>query len=239
VEDDPDRRRVDVTTVGLDGKVAGRLTFNTDKDHYPILFEASRQAVALRTHAKGGKSDVLIYDLDSGVVRTHELKRRPAYVRMSSDGAQIGLFMGNATNIGQWTFEILDADSGESLRTYRGKGFPVTGFGPDFQFFHSTLRMEERDATALTQIDIATGNPKWSRKLAGQFLQSIVSPDGAYLSLAGYDKIVYLLDAKTGQDIMALRGHEGTVSQLRFSPCGRWLATSDSTYTVRVWSLDP
>ena len=47
-----------------------------------------------------------------------------------------------------------------------------------------------------------------------------------------------LWDARSGVQKLILRGHQGVVWRLAFSPAGSKLASSSSDGTVRVWALD-
>jgi WD40 repeat protein len=60
------------------------------------------------------------------------------------------------------------------------------------------------------------------------------SPDGTRLAVVAGDG-AKLLDASTGKETVALKGHSEEVSRLAFSPDGKRLATSSSDKTVKVW----
>jgi hypothetical protein len=61
------------------------------------------------------------------------------------------------------------------------------------------------------------------------------SPDGSRIVSGGQDKTVKVRDAKSGQDLMTLKGHESRTYGVAYSPDGRRLASASEDNTVRVW----
>jgi len=59
---------------------------------------------------------------------------------------------------------------------------------------------------------------------------------GKWVATAGYDNRLILWDAKTRQAI-ALANHDHLVNACAFSPDGRWLVSSSSDYSARIWSV--
>ena len=95
--------------------------------------------------------------------------------------------------------------------------------------------------------DLRGRRPK-SSQLAGpgpgNWLGATVSPDNRWLAVRHYDvtgkeSLVRLWEFKAESPAGSereLRGHEGAITKIRFSPNGRWLATADNS-TVRIWDL--
>ena len=63
------------------------------------------------------------------------------------------------------------------------------------------------------------------------------SPDGRRLATGGEENTVKIWDVQTGQELHTLRGHNGDVYTVAFSPDdeGRWIASAGEDSTVKVW----
>ncbi|QIH33416.1 WD40 repeat domain-containing protein [Sphingobacterium sp. DR205] len=67
-------------------------------------------------------------------------------------------------------------------------------------------------------------------------ISGIATFNQKFIATAGYDNIVILWDADNGRSLG--RGcHDHLVNQCLFSPDGKYLATSSSDYTTRIWSV--
>ena len=63
------------------------------------------------------------------------------------------------------------------------------------------------------------------------------SPDGKLLALCGEEKVVKLVDAKTGQIVHLLEGHDDVVARVAFSPDGKLLASAGFDGVICVWDI--
>jgi WD40 repeat protein len=65
---------------------------------------------------------------------------------------------------------------------------------------------------------------------------AVFSPDKQRIvTTASNDKTVRIWDAKSGQEIVQLKGHEDSVNTAVFSPDGQWIITASNDRTARVW----
>src|SRR5262249_5330780 len=51
------------------------------------------------------------------------------------------------------------------------------------------------------------------------------------------DRTVILWDVQSGKQLHTLRGHEGEITCLSWSPDGRWLATGSHDGSARLWDI--
>lgn len=72
---------------------------------------------------------------------------------------------------------------------------------------------------------------------SGAVWQARFSPDGDRLVTAGWDGLLFIWDAQSGEVSAAPRGHAAAVYGAAFSPDGEQLATAGQDNTVRVWAL--
>jgi tetratricopeptide (TPR) repeat protein len=61
------------------------------------------------------------------------------------------------------------------------------------------------------------------------------SPDGNRMASGGNDKAVHVCDARTGKELLTLRGHTDAVNSVAFSADGARIASGGADKTVRVW----
>jgi hypothetical protein len=73
---------------------------------------------------------------------------------------------------------------------------------------------------------------------AGPVLSLAFSPDGRHLAWCTGTGRVQIIDSRTGEEVQTLRGHDGIVSGVAFSPDGR-LATAGSDRRMHVWDAGP
>ena len=64
-----------------------------------------------------------------------------------------------------------------------------------------------------------------------------VSPDGAKLATAGYDRDILLWDTATGEQTGRMAGHNGAVFDLAFDRSGKLLASAAADETIKLWRV--
>lgn len=62
-------------------------------------------------------------------------------------------------------------------------------------------------------------------------------PDGKLLASCGYDRLIHLWDAATGQLVRTLRDHSDAIYAVAFSPDGKLLASGSADRAVKVWDV--
>ena len=134
----------------------------------------------------------------------------------------------NHVSIWDWkTREVIDElDASASSLTYDGSG--------------KRLAIGSYDGTVQIR-DAATGEIERSFGAGSvTVVQAVFSPDGELLATGGDDATirVFDIDASSGAQVLALRGHASVVSGLDFSPDGKRLVSAAPDRVVRVWALE-
>src|SRR5689334_1551063 len=83
---------------------------------------------------------------------------------------------------------------------------------------------------------VRIGGPRLVHK--GYPYRVAYSPDGKLVASAGYDGLIELWDAATGQEVRKLAGHNGPAYYAASAPDGKILASGGWDRTVRLWDVD-
>ncbi|HJZ55272.1 MAG TPA: serine/threonine-protein kinase [Gemmataceae bacterium] len=137
--------------------------------------------------------------------------------------------------------QVWDAQTGKEVRRLVTQGRDVRGvvFSPDGKHLVAASNDGEVklwEATRLSENQEARILPIRAR-VPGPSLNVAFSPDGLRLATGGEENTVKIWDVPTGRELQTLRGHNGEVYTVAFSPDkeGRWVASGGEDSTVKVW----
>jgi WD40 repeat protein/serine/threonine protein kinase len=179
--------------------------------------------------------EIMVCDAGTGkLIRTFPIDADGQFIAVSPDGKWC------AHPAGGGALKVRDVETGSEVRAIKGLDdeLYILVFSPD----GSRLLAAGRSG-ALKIWDRATGRLTASARLSDFFLFRIrFSPDGTRLAAVGAwnqsnSGEVRVLDADSGGELLALRGHTLGVGDAAFSPDGARLATCSGDRTVRLWDL--
>jgi WD40 repeat protein len=156
-------------------------------------------------------------------------------VAFSPDGRYL------VTGEGNGAVQVWDARTGQPVGTLGTHDREVRGvvFSRDGRHLASASADGEVklwDATRLDTKPEPSISPIRAR-VPGPSLNVAFSPDGRRLATGVEENTVKIWDVQTGQALQTLRGHNGEVYTVAFSPdsAGRWLASAGEDSAVKVW----
>jgi len=86
--------------------------------------------------------------------------------------------------------------------------------------------------------DVESATTLWKIEDAGASYDRVrFSADGMEIMSCGWDGLVRIRDASTGQQQSELAGHEGPVRSLEVTSDGGWIVSGSDDKTVRVWDF--
>lgn len=148
--------------------------------------------------------------------------------RFSEDGS----LLASAGDDG--TMRVWDVSTGE-----RVLGLPGTGevWAPAFGPGRTTVAGVWLDGEPVVRVwDLTSGDLVLERPMTGVKWAMTLTPDGAQIVAPLDDPAVPVLtDARTGKAVVRFEGHRQEVLDIDVSPDGRWVATSSSDRTARIW----
>ena len=148
------------------------------------------------------------------------------------------------------TAKIWDAASGQGLLTLRVTLSGYKGQVNSVSFSPDGKRLATGSGDKTVKIwDAASGKVLLTLLAVGHasgVSTVCFSPDGKRLAtspysrggpfpISGEDKTAKIWDAASGRELLTLRGHEGAVWSICFSPDGKRLATASNDKTAKIW----
>ncbi len=207
-----------------------------------VAFGPDEQSLASASVAgPEGRSIVTLWHLPSGrAIRTFRASPGPVFaLAFSRDGRKVAA--GGGTSRGPGWVAAWDAETGAVLGTLDRVGLVNSlAFHPDGAWLavadHGQRKVHLWELAAGTLIT----NPGPTSVSFVEF-----TPDGNRLAALGYDGNVHLADARTGDEVLVLRGFGpprgsgGFTPRLAFSPDGSRLASIAMWRTLNLWDLGP
>jgi WD40 repeat protein/tRNA A-37 threonylcarbamoyl transferase component Bud32 len=248
----PDRTRAvtggpDGTARVWDAKTGAELL--ALKGHINAVYSVAFSQDGTSVLTGGSDNTARVWDAKTGVqlltLETLEGHRfRVNAAAFSPDGTRV------VTGGGDNTARVWDAKTGAELLALKGHAemVAVIAFSPD----GARVVTGSRDGTAKLW-DVKTGAEVLTFKghtrtevltvkrqsrpagLPAVVLAAAFSPDGARVVTGGSDGTARVWDARTGAELLALKGHTSEVLAAAFSPDGTRVVTGGEDHTVRVW----
>jgi WD40 repeat protein len=181
--------------------------------------------------------EVVVWDFNTGKMHPYASDQdKFGQAHLSSDGKTLGV-VGTSAAKKAPIFRRIDIATMEVKGEYPTaslSGIARQVFDPDLRTF---AVVTHHQTNHLKVLDPELNAIKWGKVFSSSIGDIAYSPNGAWLAVGLADNRILILNARTGAEVLDLRGHLQTIRKLRFSPDGRYLASSDVTNDCRTWDI--
>jgi WD40 repeat protein len=196
--------------------------------------ELARLKAWIAAGAPGPREDasILASLVAPEIAVTAELRPPVTALAFSPDGRQVAVGLAGRV-------ELRRTPEGRARRTFAGLPGKVNAvhFSPDGRRLVAAAGIPGLNGVAVLW-DAATGARV--REFGGHrdtLFAAELSPDGAVLATAGYDRAIRLWRVADGAPLRTLAVHNGAVLDLAFAPSGAVLASASADQTVKLWRV--
>jgi WD40 repeat protein len=189
----------------------------------------------------GEEHEIQVWDFPSGRL-LHEISTRPLYIRgfaLAPNGKQLavaGFHPGVANMAGPSEIRVIEVPSGKIMKSFArttGDSFQLA-FSPDSKLLFSMSSREGR----LRIEEIASAKGLAEKQFARAVTDAMaVSPDGAYVALAGPNSRSLYLWKWRGTEPRQIALPANRLDGVSFSPDGKLLAVVEDFGSLFIWAL--
>jgi U3 small nucleolar RNA-associated protein 21 len=186
--------------------------------------------------------NILTCHSNENKVRSWSLKRKAMgqHILVPKDGSTVkAVTMSACGHFGligsaQGNVERFNMQSGLLRMTYKGHSKAITGILCDA--VNRLLFTSSLDKT-LKIFDFQKGDLVESLEFDSCVERMTIHRESGLLALATDDLLIHVVDLETRKIIRRFEGHEGRITDLAFSPDGRWLVSSSVDGSIKTWDL--
>ncbi len=147
---------------------------------------------------------------------------------VSPDGSSVSA-MSSEERLLVWTLKV--SDKPRDLGPADAGVYGATAFSPDGRRIASAGHV-------LRMVDVQSGSELWARPRDNYaFLSVAFRSDGKTIATGSQDTSIRLWNAETGEEIAILRGHQGYVDVVAFSPDGEKMVSWARDGHLFLWDL--
>lgn len=171
-------------------------------------------------------------------IETGERKHLPSHtIAVSADNTKGAYYLSESSSVVVYDMQDFQAIRRTTLIGNQGAYVRNASFSPD-----GTRLIVTGDNNAVKVFGVDIGRILHTFSSYYDEIESIaLSPDGKTLAVGAggsYNTWIKLLNAKTGEEIRKLSGHEDIIFDLDFSPDGTKLASASRDGSVKIWDVN-